>query len=497
MGTLLRYLLPPLFLAWVGAGIASEAAGAANNSASQPNIVLIMADDLGWGDVGYHGSEISTPAIDGLAEAGVKLERFYTYPTCTQTRGALMSGQRMRTVGLLEPMPPWSDAGLPLDIATLADGLRAAGYATWKVGKWHLGDHYLVQFPNQRGFDHFYGFLSGEVNYETHVFASALDWQRNGETLEEAGYATHLLTDEAVRLLANHNGDKPYYLDLSYNAPHTPLQAPASALADYQHIEDKNRRRFAAMVSEMDRGIAKVLSAVRARPDADRTLILFVSDNGGMARFGGSNVPLKGGKINHYEGGIRVPAIATWPGQLEPGQTNEFISVHDLFPTLLGLAGVAVEHSAVTPGVNVWAALADGVALERQEPLVFALMMPGRPGSPATYSASIIRDGWKLIETSAYRRKAPQEQRYAPPRRELFNVIEDPQEKHDLIDRETDRAAELADLLAAIPRGQPIGFKPPPPDWKMGVMPGAEPDNSPPTRTSLVEAAREREQAAQ
>lgn len=457
-----------------------------------PNIVLIIADDLGWGDVGYQGSEIRTPTLDTLAAQGLRLKRFYSYPGCTPARGAILSGQRMRTVGLVEPIPPWSDAGLPLEITTLAEKLQDEGYATWKVGKWHLGDHYLEQFPNQRGFDHFYGFLSGQINYYTHVFTGAQDWQRNGQPLHEEGYATHLLTAEAVSLLQTHPADKPFFLDLSYSAPHTPLQAPEAAVAEYEHIEDYNRRRYAAMVTEMDKGVAEVVDAIRARPDAGRTLVLFLSDNGGMPPFGGSNTPLRGGKASHFEGGIRVPAILWQPGTLSSGERDQLIGVHDLYPTLLSLASGQTPADPALVGTNFWPALVEDKPIVRTEPMVFSLMLPSPPGEPMIYSASIIQDGWKLIETSHYdQREGGADARYVLQKRELFNVLSDPLEQVDLAAAEPSKVDELAALLNAVPRGAPM-VRPPPADWALPLRPQAEAIENPPPRPELTAAAAER-----
>ena len=469
-------------------GLSSHALEQEGIQTTRPNIVLIIADDLGWGDVGYHGSEIQTPAIDALAEAGVQLDRFYAYPGCTPTRGAILSGLRMRTVGLVEPMPPWSDAGLPLHIRTLPSALKSEGYTTWKVGKWHLGHQSVKQFPNERGFDHFYGFLNGEVNYETHVFAGAVDWQRNGKTIEEPGYSTHLLVDEVERLLNDHPTDEPYFLDLSFNAPHTPLQATDAALAEYDHIDSRDRKRFAAMVSEMDRGIGDVLEAISKRDDADRTMVVFISDNGGAPFFGASNGSLKGGKGTHYEGGIRVPALLYWPGVLNAGVREQFTSVHDLYPTFLKLAGAA---GATGPGIDIWSAVHHDEPLQRSEPIVFALAMPPIPGkNPAmTLSASLLHDGWKLIENRRMVRspgKAP-----GPPvvTRELFNVVNDPYETNDLADENVALVNELAERLAGVSAAPPMGFRPPPKDWALGSAPGKEPDFDPPTRAPYAEAA--------
>ena len=475
------------------ADVATEVVVQGSAEERKPNIVLIMADDMGWGDAGYHGGEINTPSIDSLAAEGIRLNRMYAYPACTQTRAALLSGQRMRTMGLVEPLPPWTEAGLPLDVDTLAELLQAENYATWKVGKWHLGHHYVEQFPNQRGYDHFYGFLSGEVNYFTHVFQSALDWQRNGEVAIEEGYVTDLLTDEAVRLLNEHPTDKPFFLDLSYSAPHTPLQAPEEAMAEYAHIEDYNRQRYAAMLTEMDLGIAKVIDAIKQRPDADRTLVIFLSDNGGSNDFGASNYPLKGVKTSQYEGGIRVPAIAWWPGTLDTGIRDQIISVHDLYPTLLSLAGSDTEHSPEITGVNIWPSIVDDSSVNRTEPIVLALMIPGRPGTPATYGVSIIDGDFKLIEMYSYRMMAPSNsEKYQLTSRELYNIVDDPLEQVDLVSSNPEKVDELSALLEAVPMGEPIGFMPPPSDWTLAITPGAEPNDSPPTREPLLEAARER-----
>ena len=479
---------PSIGFSDVGSGL-SDLQDSEGHLPRAPNIVLLIADDLGWADVGYHGSEIQTPAIDALAAEGLQLNRFYTYPVCTPTRASLVSGQRMRTVGLIEPIPPWSDAGLPLDIATLPEELRKLDYVTWKVGKWHLGDHYLEQFPNQRGFDHFYGFLSGEINYYTHLFVSALDWQRNGETLREEGYATHLLTGEAVRLLESHPDHQPFFLDLSYNAPHTPLQAPEETVAEYVAIENYNRRRYAAMVTEMDRGIARVIEAIRNRQDARNTLVMFMSDNGGMPRYGASNAPLKGTKTNHYEGGIRVPAVVWWPAVVPAGMHEQIVSVHDLFPTLLGLAGSPPASDPQRPGVDFWPSVVDGTLLRRDEPISFAMMLPGPPGVPATLSNSLIVDGWKLLEVGKFVRSAPPSERYRVEKRELYNILEDPLEQQELSGSHPAKAQELLAAMNDIPAGEPIGFRPPPKDWKFPIAPSAEPDNGPARRKSIVEAA--------
>ncbi|MGI9262580.1 MAG: sulfatase-like hydrolase/transferase, partial [Woeseiaceae bacterium] len=226
-----------------------------------PNLVIFIADDMGWGDVGYHGSEIRTPSIDRLAAEGVALERFYAHPACSPTRGALMTGRSPLQTGVLIPFEPWFSSGLPLKEKLLPEYLKDVGYQTFAVGKWHLGPNRLAYHPTSRGFDHFYGHLGGFINYVQHTYWRGVDWQRNGKTVVEDGYSTNLIADEAISLIKSRDKDEPLFLYVAFNAPHSPLQAPLSAVAEYADISDLNRRTYAAMVSEMDRGIGRVLSA--------------------------------------------------------------------------------------------------------------------------------------------------------------------------------------------------------------------------------------------
>ena len=477
-------------LALVCALLLTSVPGTAWPSAPQvhpPNLVLVLADDLGWNDLGYHGSEIRTPTIDRLAKGGVRLNRLYAYPACTQTRGAILSGERMLTLGLIEPTPPWSSAGLPLGIATLADDLREAGYATWKVGKWHLGEFFAEQSPNARGFAHFYGFLGGEINHYTHSLHSRLDWQRNGSSVDEAGYVADLLTAEAIRLLENHPAGKPFFLDLSYSLPHTPLQAPDGALAAYSHIEDDHRRRYAAMVAILDANLSSVIQAIKQRPDADNTLVLFMSDNGGAAKFGADNAPLKGGKATAYEGGIRVPGIAWWPGRLPPGELREqFISVHDLHPTFRALAGLPPNADRRKVGQNVWPSIESNAAIKRRNPIVLGLAL-------RTLRTALIQDGWKLVRAQNFNlMAAPAEQIGEVVKQELYNLMEDPLETEDLAASRPEKLAQLTALMDTVPLGPPIDVGPPPKDWTGPMAPTAEPDNSEPRKTPKAEAAKER-----
>ena len=445
-----------------------------------PNIIVIMPDDLGWGDVGYNGSEIRTPAIDRLADEGLVLTRYYTHPTCSPTRTAFYSGRHPLSLGMTVPLPPWVDEGLPLGEKLLPQYLKEAGYATWLIGKWHLGHAFFDQHPQSRGYDHFYGTLGPELNYFTHALNRTPDWERNGQALIEEGYVTHLLRDEAVRLLDDYDADAPFFMHFAPTAPHAPLQAPQETVDAYASIEDRNRRRLAAMVTELDAAVGDIVDAVRRREDADNTLILFISDNGGDIPAGASSGPLRGGKSTPYDGGIRVPAIAWWPARLGAGSVDEFISVYDWLPTLTSLAGMAPE--AEVPGVDAWPALT-GRQLSRSQPIVLSVAMPSGPRLVA------IENGWKLIRPLSF---GPAGVGDAGPAAELYSLLDDPRETDDRAASEPERVDRLLAFLQGIPTARPIGATPPPPGFNGPTSPEIEPDNREPVYPSRAEAMRVR-----
>ncbi|MEK9656544.1 MAG: sulfatase-like hydrolase/transferase, partial [Halieaceae bacterium] len=327
----------------------ATASGWTQASETPPNIVIILADDLGWNDVGYHGSEILTPHIDQLAAEGLVLERFYAQTSCTPTRAALLTGKSPQALGIYSPFSKHIATGLPLSEKLLPEYLRGLGYQTAMVGKWHLGFRQREYHPLARGFEHFYGNLTGGIGYWDHVHGGGLDWQRNGVTVREAGYATHLSIDEIEQLISDRDPTKPLFLYAAFNAPHLPNEAPADAIARYSHIESVNRRRHAAMVSELDAAIGRLTARLEREGMLDNTLIWFMSDNGGLnpsavspalvsfsqflARWfetpfapgtlefirtnsldgASDNTPFRKGKQSVYEGGARVPAIIHWP----------------------------------------------------------------------------------------------------------------------------------------------------------------------------------------
>lgn len=428
----------------------------ARTADERPNIVFILADDLGWNDVGWHGSEIATPHLKQLAEGGVKLEQFHVMPVCSPTRSCLMSGRHPIRTGLQSGVVrPWSTHGLPLDEQTLPDGLARAGYATHLVGKWHLGHSKPEYLPMARGFDHHYGLYCGMIDYFTHSRSpdTMLDWHRDGKPLREEGYSTQLLGDDAVRRIENHRGDKPFFMYLAFNAPHSPLQAPESYVKKYAHIPDRKRRIYAAMVACMDDQVGRVTAALEKRGLRHRTLIMFSSDNGGPTNLGATNTPLRGAKASLYQGGVQVPAFANWPGRLPAGQIrNQILHMVDWYPTILKLGGAPVASREPLDGRDIWATVSKGAPSPHTELLI----------NLEDHREALRRGDWKLL---IHKRPAGEQV-------ELFNLAADSSEQTDLSTRHPERVRELRERLdtyrkVAVPaRGgridpQPPGWRPP------------------------------------
>ena len=421
------------------AALAAFIAAAVSAAAGQqpPNVVYILSDDQGWKDVGYHGSDIRTPNIDALAAGGARLEQFYAQPMCTPTRAALMTGRYPFRYGLQTAVILSSHTyGLPTDEWLLPQALKDAGYETAIVGKWHLGHADPKYWPRQRGFDHQYGPLIGEIDYFTHEQHGVVDWFRDNKLVREPGYSTTLLGDDAVKLIEAHDAATPLFLYLAFNAPHTPYQAPQDALDKYSGIADPSRRAYAAQISAMDAEIGRVVAALDKKGMRDNTLIIFHSDNGGTrnAMFAGEgdmskiklpvdNGPYRDGKGSLYEGGVRVISLANWPGRIKPGTTVEgIIHVVDMYPTLVGLAGGKLDKAKPLDGVDVWPAIAAGEPSPRTE--VIYNLEPFRAG---------VRQGdWKLIWRTPL-----------PAAVELYNIAQDPSEKNDVAASNPDKVAAL------------------------------------------------------
>ncbi|BCX48255.1 N-acetylgalactosamine-6-sulfatase [Haloferula helveola] len=332
----------------------ATALGALSACAAPPNFVFIVADDLGYADVGVHGcKDIPTPHIDSIASSGVRFSNGYSnHPFCSPMRAGFLTGRYQHRFGY-ETNVPYDmenpNLGLPNDVVTIPERLKKAGYTTAVVGKWHLGAH-PSKHPNKRGFDYFFGFLGGGHDYFTSDLSQSqhegykAPLMRNGAPLGVEGYLTTQLSEEAAKWIGE-NKDKPFYLYLAYNAPHTPMQAPEEKLKQFASIKNKKRRTYAGMVSAMDDGIGMVLKALDDAGVRDNTVVAFLSDNGGPEPHNASdNGPLRGTKGTVFEGGIRVPYLVSWPAKLPKGLVFEQpVIALDLPVTALNLAGAPTD----------------------------------------------------------------------------------------------------------------------------------------------------------
>lgn len=338
-----------------------------SGAVERPNILVILADDLGYADLGFQGSkDIPTPHLDRLAKSGIRCtDGYVSHPFCSPTRAGLMTGRYQQRFGH-ENNPAWlpmdTVAGLPLGETTLPQALKAAGYVTGMVGKWHLGAH--PQFhPCARGFDEYFGLRGGGHDYFEHNLfkedaakAEAIEYKiplhRNREAVEEGEYLTDAFGREAAAFIGRHKGDT-WFLYLAFNAPHSPLQAPEKYVDRVKGIASEKRRTYAAMVCAMDDAIGTTLDAIRASGKERETLVFFFSDNGGpVSVTEADNAPLRGAKGDVHEGGIRVPFLVSWPAALTPGEYRQPICSIDVFPTCAALAG-AGEPAKPLDGVNI------------------------------------------------------------------------------------------------------------------------------------------------
>ncbi|MBO9593163.1 MAG: arylsulfatase [Niabella sp.] len=411
-----------------------------------PNIVIIVADDMGWGDVGFHGSEIRTPHIDQLAREGVVLNRYYVSPICSPTRTGIMTGRLPERYGLRENViAPWLDFGVDTAAEFLPQMLAQAGYKNRAaIGKWHLGHSRRKYLPLNRGFTHFYGHYNGAIDYFTHMREGELDWHNDWETSKDTGYTTDLITKEAVQCIGKYKKQGPFFLYVAYNAPHGPLQAKETDLRSYGFDPSKpvfgkeqagtegvtgrgntRRQTYAAMVTAMDAGIGRILEALRAAGIDENTLVLFQSDNGAAQKEGGRNQPLRGFKFQEWEGGVRVPAVIRWPAGFKGGWTsNQVTGYIDIAPTLREIAGIKAPPPQPYDGLSVLKSLQE----QKNDRRTFYLG-----------NGTLIKDEWKLVlpkSTDADGAAAPQ----------LFAIDKDPNEKENLGDRYPEQVKALLDI---------------------------------------------------
>ncbi|MGB0907982.1 MAG: arylsulfatase B [Maricaulaceae bacterium] len=422
--------------------------------APPPNVVILLADDLGHADVGYRGSDIQTPSIDRLAKEGMRLERFYATPFCSPTRAALMTGRDPIKLGVAHAvLMAWDNGGVSLDEHFMPESFQEAGYQTAMVGKWHLGHTIEQHTPNARGFDHFYGHFNTDVNYFTHSFAKGHDFQENGTSVKHEGeYATNVHGNQAARYINEiRDPNKPFFMYVPFLAPHSPMQAKEEDMAKYSSRIDTPlfpAKTYAGMVDSLDQAIGEILTALDEQGIADNTIILFFSDNGGFYNFGGVNKPLNGGKLTAYEGGVRVNAIMRWPDVLPADTVNEnIISVMDMLPTLTTAAGIESKHVKEIDGVDRWDAVTGTGEKSRGEPLYFTSNIP----IYNKFQYGVMDGRWKLIQDVDHLR------RETTVKTQLFDLNVDPNEGNDVSGDNPKEVKRLQDLLDKRLALHPIG----------------------------------------
>lgn len=404
--------------------------------AKKPNIVLILADDLGRQDCGFMGgTEIKTPHLDKLAAAGAKLDAFYVQPVCSPTRAALMTGRYPMRHGLqVGVVRPWAQYGLPLDERTLPQALREAGYATAICGKWHLGHFAPEYLPTKRGFDRQYGHYNGALDYFTHDRDGGHDWHRDDRVNRDEGYATHLIAREAVKFVEETAGKKPFFLYVPFNAVHSPHQVPAKYMEPYAKLAGE-RKKYAGMLAAMDEAVGQIVAAVEKAGVRGDTLFVFSSDNGGpQPGVVTDNGKFRAGKGTLYEGGVRVAACVAWDGKIKPGSTvTEPLHVVDLYATLLKLAGESSGQKLPVDGKDAWATIAEGKPTPHADILI-----------NVTPNNGALRAGdWKLVASRGNDNPDNPVPKSGKERVELFNLKDDPYERTNLADRHADRVRDL------------------------------------------------------
>lgn len=428
----------------------------------KPNIVILLADDLGYADTSMHGSkDIKTPNIDSIANNGVRCTNGYvSAPYCSPTRAGLLTGRYQQRFGHeFNPVIAKNGGkdGLPLDQRTIADLLRASGYVTGLIGKWHLGEE-KEQHPQSRGFDDFFGFLTGMHSYVEADDKNQGPILRGRDKAKLDGYLTDVLSKEATQFIER-NKDRPFFLYLAFNAVHTPMEAPDPALKEFAGVKDENRRKYLAMTRKLDDAVGQVLAKLRELNLEEDTIVFFLSDNGGpttkFAPNGSLNFPLRGSKGDTWEGGIRVPFVVMWKGTLPANKTYDHPVISlDILPTSLAAAKANPKLDKSLDGVNLLPFL-EGKKTEAPHDALFwrfGSQMAIRKGDYVLVRPSM---GTKEYENIA---KSPL----------LFNLKDDIGQQKDLAAKEPDRvramqaewdrwnAGLIAPLWPATYKGQPF-----------------------------------------
>ena len=402
-------------------------------STDKPNIIIILTDDLGWGDVSYHGGYIPTPNIDQLAEDGMEMNRFYSNPVCSPTRASMLTGLHIFNHGVVRPFmnPAAEQTGMPPELKIMPQYFKEAGYQTALSGKWHLGMAKEEFWPTNRGFETSYGHMTGGIGYFDHTAAGRLDWHRNGKSLKENGYSTELIANEAINIIQNKDKDRPLFLYVAFNAPHTPIEAPMKNIETFSYLDDKKNQVYAANVNALDFEIGKILDAIKEEGILEDTIILFFSDNGpvfdidpivkviapNLINAKGSTAGLRGSKTSALEGGIRVPAVIWWKGVIEKSKSNQFFFVQDILPTLLSASGIDISSSTKFDGKDKWINLKTNSTTPPKNAFIGSRVISDE--------RALFNDEWKLYSSKP--QLIPVSASY-----KLFNIIKDPYEKDDL-----------------------------------------------------------------
>lgn len=412
----------------------------ASLAADRPNILYVTADDLGWKDVGYHGSTIRTPTLDRLAKDGARLEHFYVQPFSSQTRAAAYTGRYPMRYGLQMMQIQWfSEFGLPTEERILPQALKSAGYRTVLIGKWQLGSARKDMHPTERGYDHFYGHLAGEIDYLKKTdHGGRPDWWRNDKRIKEDGHVTALMGREAAAVIARHDAAAPLYMHLSFAAPQAPLQG-SKPYIDHYSADDQSLRAYRAMISALDAALDQTLQALAKRGMLANTVVVFHAATGGAVnrKFAmgdgdsvhnvANNGPYRGGRGGLHEGGLRAAALVWWPEHVPGGPITDIVHAVDLYPTLLKLAGADTEQAKPVDGIDQWATIAEGKPSARQEVLLNA----------EEFRGALRMGDWKLIVHASL-----------PGRIELYNLKSDPSEEDNQAEREAERVRAMTKRLS-------------------------------------------------
>ena len=426
-----------VLIALATATIITHAAAARAQTPDRPNVVLVVTDDVGYGDLGSYGApDVKTPNIDTLAKNGTRLTDFYAAPNCSPTRAALISGRYQQRYRIENPLGasngPAGDQGLPATGRSLPQLLKNNGYRTALIGKWHLG--YKKEFsPGAHGFDYFFGLKSGLIDYYQHTDSTGQhDLWENDQPAHVTGYSTDLFTERSVQFIEQ-NAGQPFFLEVAYNAAHWPFQVPDhpsvapdnARFVQPQENPTSARKDYVAILERADRGVGQILAALERRGLRRNTLVIYTQDNGGewLSR----NAPLFNRKNSVWEGGIRVPAIFSWPGRIPSGKTSSQVGiVMDITATILAATNSAVPAGAGLEGINLLPLLQEGT--QRSERTLFF-----RITGPARRQRAVRQGDWKLMIDG----NSPM----------LFNVASDAGERNDLVHQRPDIVQRLFPLI--------------------------------------------------